>query len=70
MTFSTREPYSPEAREFFRQWTEARARHRPAECHYAPEDCWVAEGPPAASGDNCCCKACGGVPTPKPRGVT
>jgi len=63
MTFSVREPYSPEAREFFRQWSAARARHRPAECHYASQDCWVTEGPPAASGDNCRCKACGGSPS-------
>ncbi len=61
---SAREPYSQEAREFYRAWAERRARHRPAECHYA-ENCWVTEGQPAAHRGGRC-KGCGGYPVPAP----
>jgi hypothetical protein len=62
--FSGRQAYTQAEREFFAQWTETRARVRPALCHDAEIDCWVKEGPPAAFKKNtqCCCKACGGHP--------
>ena len=58
------ERYTDAEREFFAQWAETRARHRPAECHYAESGCWVTEGPPAAKRKNTMtrCISCGGAP--------